>query len=470
MYTVHSSRLVTIPQWKLTPVPPKEREEKYSAPAQTPWAFMWLAQTPAPRLGQNCLCAPTSPPAWHSLPVYSEAPSFPGPSHLRSLLATVGDLIIKGLFESPESLPHCQFPLGFFPFLAMAGMDRASCCLPTVLDLPGSPWPFNLICLFSSYSGGCLQLPLSWMGPTVVVRTWPLRSMRQQLLTRSVCDRFSLVFPEATLVTAFYSCRKPSLPCFYWDGAGCVCVGGGCFVSLARREVYFTKKELRCLLPQPKRDLGLPLLFPIVKNMCSCLFCNRFCCVLHAIFSFISFSPLKIKSSEMWKKEKCCNPHSCRVFLEGKDISILKLVLKHEIIVLWNSCLVKNPLCSCTFLNSNFLKTTRSSVKISFIWVMNYFQSFEWLLKWWNWLEQNRCLFFCLVVSGGEGNAIGILGFAWAPGHWSLNKWLVVGVLAFSSPSASWRRYEAPEYGLHENRRVVSITVCPSGPSTMPGR
>lgn len=71
MYTVHPSRLVTIPQWKLTHVPPKEREEKYSPPAQAPWSLMWLAQTPAPRLGPNCLCAPTSPAAWHSPPLFT---------------------------------------------------------------------------------------------------------------------------------------------------------------------------------------------------------------------------------------------------------------------------------------------------------------------------------------------------------------------------------------------------------------
>lgn len=78
----------------------------------------------------------------------------------------------------------------------------------------------------------------------------------------------------------------------------------------------------------------------------------------------------------MWKKEKYNNLHSCRVFLEGKDISILKLVLKHEIIVLWNSCLLKNLFVVYIF-KQQFLKTTRSFVKISFIWVMNYFQSFE---------------------------------------------------------------------------------------------
>lgn len=78
----------------------------------------------------------------------------------------------------------------------------------------------------------------------------------------------------------------------------------------------------------------------------------------------------------MRKKEKWNNFHSCWVFLEGKDISILKLVLKHEIIVLWNSCLVKNSFVAYIF-KQQFLKTTRSFVKISFIWVTNYFQSFE---------------------------------------------------------------------------------------------
>lgn len=56
----------------------------------------------------------------------------------------------------------------------------------------------------------------------------------------------------------------------------------------------------------------------------------------------------------MWKKEKWNNLHSCWVFLEGKDISILKLVLKHEIIILWNSCLVKNAFVEY-ILNGNFL-------------------------------------------------------------------------------------------------------------------
>lgn len=184
------------------------------------------------------LCPHISGSVAQPAPVYSEAPSFPGPSHLRSLLATVGDLIIKGLFESPESLPYCQFPLGFFPSLAMTGMDRVSCCLPTVLDLPGSPWPFNLICLFSSYSGGCLQLTSSWMGPTVVVRTWPLRSMRQQLLTRSVCDRFSLAFPEATLVLHFIPVENQVYLAFIEMGLG-VCVWGGVFCKFSKERGIF---------------------------------------------------------------------------------------------------------------------------------------------------------------------------------------------------------------------------------------
>lgn len=59
----------------------------------------------------------------------------------------------------------------------------------------------------------------------------------------------------------------------------------------------------------------------------------------------------------MWKKEKWNNLHSHWVFLEGKDISILKLDLKHEIIVLWNSCLVKNSFVVYIF-KEQFLKTT----------------------------------------------------------------------------------------------------------------
>lgn len=57
----------------------------------------------------------------------------------------------------------------------------------------------------------------------------------------------------------------------------------------------------------------------------------------------------------MWKKEKWNNLHSCWVFLEGKDISILKLVLKHEILVLSNSCLVKNAFVVYIF-KEQFLK------------------------------------------------------------------------------------------------------------------
>ena len=70
---------------------------------------------------------------------------------------------------------------------------------------------------------------------------------------------------------------------------------------------------------------------------------SKHTCSLMLIFFYIFF-PLKIKSSKIWKKEKWNNLHSCCVFLEGKDISILKLVLKHEIIVLSNSCLVKTLL------------------------------------------------------------------------------------------------------------------------------
>ena len=55
-------------------------------------------------LGSDCLYAHTVPAAWHQpAPVYSRAPSFPGTSHLRLLLATEGDLIIKGLFGLPEN-------------------------------------------------------------------------------------------------------------------------------------------------------------------------------------------------------------------------------------------------------------------------------------------------------------------------------------------------------------------------------
>lgn len=141
--------------------------------------------------------------------------------------------------------------------------------------------------------------------------------MRQQLLTRSVCDRFSLAFPEATLVLHFIPVENQVYLAFIEMGLG-VCVGGGCFVSLARREVYFTKKELRCLLPQPKRDLGLPLLFPVVKNMRSCLFCNRFCCVLHAIFSFISFSPLKLNPVKCERKRSAVIPTAAEFSWKAK--------------------------------------------------------------------------------------------------------------------------------------------------------
>ena len=160
---------------------------------------------------------------------------------------------------------------------------------------------------------------------TVVGGTWPMKN--KAAIIYILCDWFSFATSWSCLIIPFYS---------YWDVEGS-------FSKFSKERGEFYQERAMFSSSSTKKRFGVAFVFSLWLKMCNCLFCNRFCFVLYAIFFYIFF-PLKIKSSKIWKKEKWNNLHSCCVFLEGKDISILKLVLKHEIIVLSNSCLVKTLL------------------------------------------------------------------------------------------------------------------------------
>lgn len=136
--------------------------------------------------------------------------------------------------------------------------------------------------------------------------------------------------------------------------------------------------------------------------MYCCLLCNNLGSRLHTIFSYVIyiFFPIKIKSSKIQKKE-VKDSHSCRPFLEGKDISILKLVLRHEIIVVWNSCLVKDSFVVYIFKKQS-LKTTWGFCKEVLYLCHELFSVFWVIAEMMKFTGIKRMSGFCLIL-GGRG-------------------------------------------------------------------
>lgn len=90
------------------------------------------------------------------------------------------------------------------------------------------------------------------------------------------------------------------------------------------------------------KRFGVAFVFFLVVKKCMVLVLQWFCSVLYAIF-FISFFPLKLNPVKYERKRVSKSPQLL-CFPGGKTSQFLKLVLKHEIIVLSNSCLVKTLL------------------------------------------------------------------------------------------------------------------------------